>query len=302
MLYKQLERIAEHASKKRIKIVLIKGIALEKILYGNKGLRQLSDIDILVQRDDALILRNALIESGFDSLPLISPLHKRLMPYLKSHLPSLIKDGILVEIHARLYEHRGNILTEDLINNSIDPADDEETVYYPEIQMHFMYLVKHLVRHETTGIFQVKFYIDLYLLILKYPERIINEKLLNLAVKADLKSSLLEKLVILEIFWGVVLPEWIKTITWEINREKSVDKFIRFFKYPEKSKPGRRTGSSLKPLREIPGVLNKVLFTAGYIFPSMEYMRYKYGIKTNSGALLYYPVRWIKTLRQLINF
>ena len=47
IIYTHLKEIVALAKKENIKIVLLKGLALEKTVYGNKGLRQLSDIDHL---------------------------------------------------------------------------------------------------------------------------------------------------------------------------------------------------------------------------------------------------------------
>ena len=38
----------------KIKTVLLKGLALELSVYGNKGLRQMTDVDILVNREDCI--------------------------------------------------------------------------------------------------------------------------------------------------------------------------------------------------------------------------------------------------------
>lgn len=301
VLYKQLEELAELAEKNKIRIVLLKGIALEKTLYGDKGLRQLSDIDILSGKEHAIKFRDILIENRFDSLPLISPLHRKLLPFLKSHLPGLIKNGILVEIHARLFEPPANSMTETFFNKSLIPAGNNESLIYPENQLHFLYLVKHLVKHEKTGAFQIKFYIDLYLLLKTYSDEILNESLLNMSDKTNIKDALLEKLVILEIFWGFELPELIKLTVAEVNINAATNKFIRFLKCPEKTKSESDSESALKPLRDIPGLFNKVLFIAGYVFPSPGYIRYKYNVKTTIGAFLYFPVRWLKTLRQVLD-
>jgi hypothetical protein len=219
---------------------------------------------------------------------------------LKSHLPGLIKNGILLEIHVKLFEPSGNTMTEELLNRSANRAGESESLFNPEPQLHFLFLVKHLIRHEETGAFQVKFYTDLYLLLFIYPEEILNISLLNLAEKAYMKDALLEKLVTLEMFWGISLPEFIRSAASDLNISVLAEKFTRFFRYPESSKADSDQGKGLKPLYDIPGVFNKILFIVGYIFPSREYVKYKYNIKTAFGVLMYYPGRWWKTVRRIL--
>ena len=60
-----------------IKTILLKGQALERSVYGSRGLRQMSDIDLLVSRKDALKARDILInELGFISQPIKSSLYR----------------------------------------------------------------------------------------------------------------------------------------------------------------------------------------------------------------------------------
>jgi len=50
----------------KIKTILLKGMALENSIYGNAGLRQMSDVDILISRSDCLRARNILIQNSYE--------------------------------------------------------------------------------------------------------------------------------------------------------------------------------------------------------------------------------------------
>ena len=86
-----------------IKTVLLKGLALELTVYGNAGLRQMSDVDILISRNQSMRARQILINNGYISLPVKSIFHKPIIAYMGKHLPSLIKNGTSVEIHHELF-------------------------------------------------------------------------------------------------------------------------------------------------------------------------------------------------------
>ena len=100
-LYNQLEEIDSLAEKENIKIVLLKGAALEKTLYGNKGLRQMSDIDILVGHDKAALLRRILLKTDLNLAPLVSRFSRKNNAGFGKHLPEMYKNGIAVEIHFK---------------------------------------------------------------------------------------------------------------------------------------------------------------------------------------------------------
>ena len=87
-----------------IKHVLLKGMALEHTVYGAKGLRQMTDTDILVREEDGMKSWLLLQQKGFTPHNIKSPLHNKILPQIGKHLPTLLKDGYPVEIHTRLFD------------------------------------------------------------------------------------------------------------------------------------------------------------------------------------------------------
>src|SRR5664279_4999671 len=74
-----------------IQHIVLKGMALENTLYESKGLRQMSDNDILIKRDDSLKAWQLLQKEGFTPEPLKSPLFRKIIFELGHHLPALYK-------------------------------------------------------------------------------------------------------------------------------------------------------------------------------------------------------------------
>jgi hypothetical protein len=68
-------------NEENIKTVLLKGMALELEVYGNSGLRQMTDIDILLSRENRKKARKILIEKGYVSLPVKSLFHLPIIAY-----------------------------------------------------------------------------------------------------------------------------------------------------------------------------------------------------------------------------
>lgn len=291
-----LFEISELASKEDIKIVALKGNALEEMVYGNSGVRQMSDVDILVEFEKAIPLRNLLIQNGFRSLPVISPLHKPILPYLKSHLPPMEKNGAVVEIHVKLFDQEENSLTQNLFDTSFNPPGNPWNIFWPKPQLLFLYLLKHITNHENTKDLKVKSYLDLFVLLNKFSEEILNANLAEIARAANIEEALSEKLLILNLFWDLPLPENINTGIQEARQKELSDKFIWLIKNPMQDNSAIKIQGLFKQFLHIPGVTNKVLFIIGYLFPSFTYMKYFYRTKTKAGAMLFYPLRWWRIL------
>ena len=296
-LHRLLEEILSISTLENIRVILLKGAVLEKIVYGNTGLRQMSDIDLLVKDDEALPLRNLLLKNGFESLPLISPLHEKLLPCLKSHLPVMHKSGISAEIHVRLFDRNNEPLICEIINNPDVIADSTPEILAPPLQLHFLYLVKHLDKHARTKDLQLKLYADLVALLTEYPDQLLNANLLSLAEKAGLINPMAEILLLMERFWNIRFPAMIKDLISNVNSEKITEKFIYFLRHPSSYPRHEEKFTLLRPLYDIPGVAGKIRFIAGYLFPSLSFLRYKFRLNHKSTALFYYPAWWWRSLK-----
>lgn len=298
-VYNQLEEVASLLVEDNISIVILKGLALEETVYGNRGLRQMTDIDVLVKKEDALKMRKILLENGYESSPIISPVYERKMFQHGKHLPEMNKNGLSVEIHTKLFAQPGNSMTEEFIEKAY-PVPGKKNIYFPESQLFFLYLVKHLDRHEKEGTSQLKLYVDLYLLLMAYTDQILNERLFQNALKVNLVTALGEKLYILGTFWGMFFPEWVKSFSGKTNTETAEEKFIWFLRHPNENQPRAEPGSMFNSLKEIPGVLNKTLLIIGYIFPSISFIKYHYKVKSKARAVCYYPAWWGRICGMLI--
>ena len=83
---KSLSSAISILNKAKIKTVLLKGIAMEITVYGNKGIRQMTDTDLLVLPDKCMKAWNILKKNGFIPLPVKSILYKPILPYIGKHL------------------------------------------------------------------------------------------------------------------------------------------------------------------------------------------------------------------------
>jgi len=279
-----------------IKTVLLKGLALELTVYGNSGLRQMTDADILVSAEDSIKSANILMENGFISNPLKSVFYKPLLRYTGKHMPTLTNEGFSVDIHFDLFGSKKHYLTEMIYNNSLETRINGERAFIPDPMMFFLYLVKHLWLHEMNNESQLRLYTDLVVLIEKHRDKIFMPGLTGLCEKAGLNEIMASRLRPMREILEISFPDPINDLIDKWSAPDSVDKFLFFLRSP-KDNPSPGRGKLYRyHLSEIPGFHRKLLYLAGDLFPTFEFMKKRYGCSSNLEALLYYPLRLGKLL------
>jgi hypothetical protein len=277
-----------------IRIVLLKGLALELSVYGNSGLRQMTDIDILIDRNSFKKARKILMDNGYESLPVKSLFHKPIIAYSGKHLPSLLKNGASIDIHLELFAGRKNNLTKLFFENSAEIRINDQVVHNPPPQLFFLYLIKHLWSHELSNESQLRLYTDLVVLLEKHYNEIINEELPALASDAGLSEILANKLELLRELWELSFPGWVNDFIEKWHTPDSFDRFVFFLRSP---KMNVTSGSEIvyrKTLREIPGLHRRILYVLGDLFPTLTFMKERYHCNSKLKAVLYYPHRFGK--------
>ncbi len=277
-----------------IKTVLIKGMALELSIYGNRGLRQMSDVDVLMTKNDCIKARNMLLAQGYGSLPVKSWFHKLIYTDVGKHLPSLIKEGFSFELHHELFRRGDGTSTGWLYDTAYRIDIDDQQVYIPSPQPCFLYLVRHLFLHEIKNESQLRLYTDLVVLLNKYPDEILNAGLIDRAGEAGLTEILASRLMVLREFWGIEYPEYINRFVDKNGKNEFIDIFLFFIKSPKENRIADNALLYRYQIGEINGFPRKVLFVLGDLFPSLSFMKNRYNCGNKFNAVFYYPHRFGK--------
>jgi hypothetical protein len=279
-----------------IKPVLLKGLALEHTVYGGRGLRQMSDVDILITPADCLRARDILQKHGFVSQPLKSQKYKKIIMFIGNHLPDMHRNGISVDLHHRLFGSKGISIT----NKGIEEAEtinvSGTSCYILPPETAFLGLIMHLHKHDLKGEFQVRLFTDLYMMLKNYGEKILTGDLIREAEEADIAKELATALFLISDFWEFPVPGQFITSMTLADKEIASSRFIEGLKNPGISVSGGLKDLYRSTLNEIPGIYNKLLFLLGDIFPSIDFMKRRYNRKTLFGILLHYPYRLGKIL------
>lgn len=295
--------------KEGIRALLLKGLALEHSVYGSRGLRQMSDADLLVAPEDALRAQNILVKAGFVSRPVKSSLYRHIILDLGNHLPELHRNGISVDMHHRLFGPEGAGIVRRALEKPETISISGRTYYVLPPGIALLGLVSHIFKHEVKGEFQLRLYTDIYLLVKKDGRKIFNGSLLSDADRTGISGglSLLSDadqtgilgglrtvLTILNKFYGIDIPPEYTALAG--TEQAKVAAFRDNLLNPGQAKPLSQKDIFLENLRSLRGIRRKLIFITGDLFPSLQFMKNRYGCNTALSALLYYPHRLGKIL------
>lgn len=277
-----------------VRTLLIKGTALDGMVYGSRALRQMSDADILVSPEDALKAADILSSAGYLRRSLKSPLYRKIVLDLGNHLPQMHRNGISVDIHHRLFGPNGMELTSQAMENAcyIEIAGERVRVLPPDTA--FLGLVTHLFKHSVKGEFQLRLFTDIYLLIEKYREEIVNGDLGVKARAAGCVSEMETVMTVIDDAYGADIPAGY--LVSSEHRAETTGAFRDYLLNPQLTKALPAKTVYRRTLESIPGFYRKMLFVTGDIFPSVGFMKERYGRRKTLAAIFYYPHRIGKLL------
>ncbi|HVN58504.1 MAG TPA: nucleotidyltransferase family protein [Bacteroidales bacterium] len=297
-IYSLLDEVLKIAGENGIRVILLKGLALELQYYGNMGLRQMNDLDLLVKKEDAVRFRNILLGNGFSSMPIVSPLHEKFLPGYGKHLPEMYRDGLTVEIHFSLFHNETGLPSREFFREPGEIMFGEQTANVLSPAHNFLYLVNHLDHHERQGYSQARLYTDIFLIARADSFRDMSQNITDLADRLNIREPIEEKMFVLGAFWDLSISDS-RHITGEAAG-RITGRFIRLLESPREEVSISSTESTLKEFRNIKGLFNKAVFATGTFIPSMKFMKYRYGTRSAIQTLLYYPYRWVILLKSLI--
>jgi len=161
-MYNELAILLKAFKENGIEVMLIKGAALAVLVYKNIALRPMGDVDILIKKEDAEMVKKILIENGYNE---DEPLRREYFTELFCALPAYVKEKhTTVEIKWGLFGYFPNGFKpgfNDFVKNSKYITIKDFPVLIPSIQdlQELTYL--HVKKHKTNGDQQLLWYCDL---------------------------------------------------------------------------------------------------------------------------------------------
>jgi len=202
----ELIRLISHLDEKAIPYISIKGPALAQELYQNVGMRQISDLDILVTEADLPTITEILLDLGYlNQLPL-SLLENRGFRALDNDFTFLHPDReIMVELHWKLFPDRHKMVLD--FQTLYQESEQIHINAYPINVLSSEHNLLYLALHATKHLFeQLKWLCDIDVLIRKNPQ-LPFDAIINKASAWELSTPLYLALLMAKTLYNTPLPK-----------------------------------------------------------------------------------------------
>ncbi len=279
-IYNELENILSSFNNKGLKVIPLKGVFLLEKIYNNIALRGMTDIDLLIKKEDLSRIDNVLGDLGYRT-----PIDKRLLSlaveksYLNSidyfgsedRMPSLHIHWHIVNINLPTYIYAKNIKM-DAFWKCATPTrlSGVETLQLAPHHL-VMYLAEHALKHSFDRLILLT---DLNEVIKKYGEKIDWEMLIRETKEFGMERQLFYSLFFTNQFLDAKIPQDILS---ELRPRKTGLLEKRFFQ----SILGNNRSSNLSYfayLGMIRGNIDKTRFIFRTLFPPPSVLALTYNI------------------------
>jgi len=269
---------------KGIPLIGLKGIALSSELYSDEGLRPMSDIDILVpEGKGSEALEVLLMNGGKQTVVPRSEIHEQ----IDAHVRAIKVDGILVEIHQRLFSV-GSVFylkNTDRFSNSVSIEKQDIVIERLNDKLMAYHLVAHAIKGIQMGGLRLGWLLDIALLIkpIENKEAFIQSVL---SIKPKHKKALREIFNMALLF----IPD--QALTDTTQYEKVLAKICHLME--EKDLSAKHRLINLFHLVNVPGFKSKIKLIWHEFFPQKSYMNYRYQTQAKESLWRLYAKRLIR--------
>jgi hypothetical protein len=295
ILYEHFKKIHQAFEVNKIEIIPLKGIYLAETYYKDIGLRQMTDIDLLVKQEDVEKCIKILMNLGYKAAERVKTEFIKHEGAAK-HLPTMVLNGVFIEIHYRILIDNSTYFI-DIGNywkntNSIILYNTPTLALSPENLL--QYLCIHLERHFNEGKIQLYQFVDLLGILQKHEKGFNWDDFVISCEKSHCIKNVFRVLFLLQKFFLVSFPEKIQQIIIQYSNISTENLFISFLNCQKEEISAQIETQNLKNLRKIRGLKNKFRYLYGDIFPSKSFMVSRYAINKKHPLFFFYMVRFLK--------
>lgn len=276
-----------------IQVIALKGSYLSDWLYQDIGLRQFSDLDLLVPVKDGFRALEELRRMGYNG-ETNNPLH--LSELTQNHLgivhySPMHKNGVSVEVHIRVTgkNETYKVDLEGMRKRAMHLyLHGVETFAFSPNDL-LMHLCLHLDKHFVVGHVQFTCFYDLTNLLNHKTDEINWKEFEKECLSGKAVDYTFKYLFLVNKYMNAYLPEEIIRKYSYCLKPSHERMFIKILKGEQER---YALISDFKSLRGFENPMHLFQFVAERVFPSKSFMIYRYKIKKEWTYPLFYPVRW----------
>ena len=158
------DEIIDALTENGIRVMPLKGLLI-KDLYPNTYLRQMTDLDILIDKDNKSKVKSLLKSIGYKEFE-----------GGKKHFSMVKKPAINLEIHLKIFENDWNECFSDVWENAEEKSKNLYIMSKEDLVLHN---IMHSAEHLLSAGIGIRAITDLYVLKKAYPEVLISENFLS---------------------------------------------------------------------------------------------------------------------------
>lgn len=296
LMYEYFTKVAEVFYLNNVKIIAFKGIYLAEWLYKDIGLRQFSDIDLLINYEDSEKSLNLLDALGYkpydlDESDFPGPEFK------DDHYKPRVLNDVAIELHVRF----DNILpTNELINNSIQANVNNlkfNTLCFDDT---LIQLCVHLDKHFSKGRVQFTCFTDITNLLDIFQDSIDWTKFESICRLYNCEILVFKYIILINKYFNASIPDFIYNKYSTLLLEKDEILFLKYLKGSVGF--GKSISTHLSIIKSLDSFRKKSEYLSRMVFPSKSFMIRKYKIKRSSIVPFYYLYRYFIGFKGLIKF
>lgn len=297
LLFGHFSNVVNALQNAEIEVVALKGVYLSEQLYTEIGLRQFSDIDLLIRPDKTLKAVEILQSLGYryqEAIP-VSDFIRQKSDYV--HLPPMILNGVSIELHVKL--HRGgekyNVNIDRVFATKIPALINGSAVFALDTMHQLIHIAVHAHKHFEEGNINFSSFLDLANLVDTVPDDFYSKSFEKLCEAYGITEIVFRYLLLVHEFFqlnkipNAILDKYSKYV--KIKHKNKFILYLQGYKYTEPAKtaiPGH-----INNLRLISSGKDKLKYLFDLFFPPKSFMLDKYNIRNEKLYLLYYPYRYL---------
>lgn len=301
VLYHAFTEIVTAFRQQGIEVIALKGVYLSEKLYGDIGLRQLSDIDLLLtdagQGEKALQVLRTL---GYQDAPgnIISEFVQ--MHSDVEHFDPMVRDEISIELHTKLGRSNYSIDTAAMIAHAGSVTISGVETLTLGLNDLFIFQCIHLDKHFRTGGMQMKSFNDLVNLLVLHGDAETMRGLEKACEPHRCTELVFQYLGLVHELYGAPLaPEMADKYSYLLT-DQLRERFL-YYLHGNEDEYGTGTKHHILSLKSMTKPTEKLRYLVTVLFPPKSFMIRKYPIRNLSLFWLWYPYRWYKALKSLFN-
>lgn len=298
LMYEHFRKVAEALATHNIPVIALKGIYLSEWLYGDIGLRQFSDIDVLVKLEDASTCMAILAGLGYiqdnDSE---TEFEKKLEVV---HYTPMVLNGVSIEVHVKLHQNNEKycVGVDDLWRNALPETLNKATVYSLCLNDLLVHLCIHLDKHFYQGHVQFTCFNDITNVLDKKADQLDWEALIRACKGYHCETQVFKWVVLVNKYMHAPVPIEIISTYGALLTSKDELLFVKYLH----GYVGFTTGmhKHFGNFQYLDSFSDRVRYFWEILFPSKSFMMAKFNIKKPGQVFFYYPYRYYIGLKGLV--